>query len=433
MSSLQVGISVPRYSGTLAPSNIKSILHSAMSLTKFRELPLLDGFKVVNYVETLRALPTIHGLNAIRLVTILPGDGELKCTLTRHFIDQTPHYEALSYTWKCATFTQPLILNDDQFLVTANVEVALRHLRYSDKPRTLWIDSICIDQRNVIEKNAQVRLMTSIYDRADRVISWIGVDNEPEDDSNGTELDVAAAFQLAEDIEKEGLKKYLDVVKRHPEIALFSLTRLTERSYFYRQWVIQEVSLAKEILVVCGKHSINWTAISIANEGMAQNGQDFRASLLFTGSNRIFDLFGIRAMEFCREKAVSGHFANDLIDVLRTSRGREVTDPRDMIYSLLGMCGPHSMPVEIDYRKPVLKLYKEIARDAILRSLNLSSSRLCDHWSRDEGLPSWAPNWTHIWAGSWQIRSLDFQGYPPSEVDWIQMAATSISPMIWRL
>ncbi|KAE9377694.1 HET domain-containing protein [Stipitochalara longipes BDJ] len=365
------------------------------ALDEFSELPLLDGFKSVNYVEALRSLPKIEGLHAIRLITILPGvpEDEIHCTMSRHFIDEAGEFETLSYTWKGAAFTQPLTLNNDRFLVTSSVESALKHLRYMDRQRTVWIDSICIDQRNVIEKNAQ------------KVIAWIGMEDEDEDDVGDTKLDVGGAFALANEIGKEGWAKYPEVIKRHSELALFSLTRLSDRSYFRRQWVIQEISLSREIIVMCGPHAIHWNALSEAAEGMRCFGQDPRANLLFGGTRRIWDLFGIRAMEFCREKSVAGHFSNDLLELLQTTRGREATDPRDMVYSLMGICGPDSMPIDVDY----------LARDSILQSLNLNFLRMCDHWSRDEGLPSWTVNWTHIWAGQWMNRSLDFLPRPPAK------------------
>lgn len=301
-------------------------------------------------------------------------------------------------------------------MVTENVEKALNALRLPDKPRTLWVDSICIDQRNVIEKNYQVRLMHNIYDHSQGVVCWVGVDEEEEDAlDEGEHMDIPAAFELARDIERTGSDKYPEVVARHPPAASFTLVKLTERSYFRRQWVIQEVCLTDSVTLQVSQHKLPWSALAASADGIAKFGHDHRASLLFPGSNRIFDLFGVRAMEFCREKTEHGAFSNDLIDLLRTCRGRELTDPRDMIYSLLGICGPNSMPVDIDYRKPVHVLYREVTAAAILRSRDLDFLRLADHLSREEGLPSWSPNWTHIWAGSWQIRSLRFQGYPPKE------------------
>ena len=121
-----------------------------------------------------------------------------------------------------------------------------------------------------------------------------------------------------------------------------------------------------EIIVMCGPHSIHWNALSEAAEGMRRFGQDPKANFLFGGTRRIWDLFGIRVMEFCREKSVAVHFSNDLLELLQTTRGREVTDPRHMVYSLMGICGPDRLPIDLNYRKLVLRFYNEVARDSIL-------------------------------------------------------------------
>jgi hypothetical protein len=55
----------------------------------------------------------------------------------------------------------------------------------------VWIDSICIDQRNVIEKNAPVRLMGAIYQHAQRVIAWVKMEDWDEDDVGDTKLEVS--------------------------------------------------------------------------------------------------------------------------------------------------------------------------------------------------------------------------------------------------
>jgi hypothetical protein len=54
------------------------------------------------------------------------------------------------------------------------LETALRQLCHFDRPRTIWMDTVAINQRGVQERNAQVRRMTDIYRGAARVIIWIG-------------------------------------------------------------------------------------------------------------------------------------------------------------------------------------------------------------------------------------------------------------------
>lgn len=58
-------------------------------------------------------------------------------------------------------------------LVTMNLEVALRYLRHVSEKRVMWIDAICINQRD-IEERGSVMHMGSVYSGASRVIAWLG-------------------------------------------------------------------------------------------------------------------------------------------------------------------------------------------------------------------------------------------------------------------
>lgn len=62
--------------------------------------------------------------------------------------------------------------------VTQILYDALRTLRRATTSRLLWIDQLCINKEDVIERSCQVRLMRLIYNRADLVIAWLS----PEDD-----------------------------------------------------------------------------------------------------------------------------------------------------------------------------------------------------------------------------------------------------------
>lgn len=61
--------------------------------------------------------------------------------------------------------------------MTRKLHLALKRLRHggSGKYRCLWIDSLCIDQSNGIERNHQVSHMGRIYRNAQRVLVWLGV------------------------------------------------------------------------------------------------------------------------------------------------------------------------------------------------------------------------------------------------------------------
>lgn len=119
------------------------------------------------------ALPNVK---ATRLVTLLPGasvDG-IKCDLTVHDLEKNPSYEALSYTWGDPEKVHAISMNGESFGITENVYTFLKRYRHETEPRTVWIDSICINQSDDDEKTAQVKMMGDIYSRSTRVVVWLG-------------------------------------------------------------------------------------------------------------------------------------------------------------------------------------------------------------------------------------------------------------------
>ena len=85
-----------------------------------------------------------------------------------------PDDEALSYCWGVETTERFIEPDGKQFQTTPNLYGALQHLRFERLTRTLWIDRVCMNQRDVGERNQQVRLSHSIYARASPVTAWLG-------------------------------------------------------------------------------------------------------------------------------------------------------------------------------------------------------------------------------------------------------------------
>jgi hypothetical protein len=128
----------------------------------------------------------LKGDRHIRLISLLSGrpTGELHCELSEVSIDELAFnrnqvcYNALSYTWDSQEPDISVICQGQRLSVTRNCEAALRKLqrRREGDPRDLplWIDSICINQADVSERNKQVRMMGEIYFRAHSGIIWLG-------------------------------------------------------------------------------------------------------------------------------------------------------------------------------------------------------------------------------------------------------------------
>jgi Heterokaryon incompatibility protein (HET) len=68
-------------------------------------------------------------------------------------------------------------VDDVLLLVRQNLLCALRALRM-DIAQALWIDALCINQTDGVEKAHQVATMGSIYRRASEVVAYLGEDKE---------------------------------------------------------------------------------------------------------------------------------------------------------------------------------------------------------------------------------------------------------------
>jgi hypothetical protein len=118
----------------------------------------------------------------IRLVEIEPGkfdDPIVMRFIQSNLVNGSHAYEALSYVWGTEFSTSRVIVDEKPITITANLECALRHLRFTVLKRILWIDAISMNQKDTQERNHQVQIMGRIYSTARAVIVWLGaVDKE---------------------------------------------------------------------------------------------------------------------------------------------------------------------------------------------------------------------------------------------------------------
>ncbi|KAM0492237.1 hypothetical protein ACHAP8_010100 [Fusarium lateritium] len=138
----------------------------------------------------------------IRILRILPGnrDDPLRCILRTACLDDDNKYEALSYAWGDPLDCLSIEVNGSQKSITVNLFNALRRLRYAESERYLWVDALCIDQENDVEKSHQVQLMSNIYSRTTTAILWLGdFSDGPNEKANYIHYEaVRSAFTLIE-------------------------------------------------------------------------------------------------------------------------------------------------------------------------------------------------------------------------------------------
>jgi len=89
----------------------------------------------------------------------LTAGSDIKCTTTTISLLDSTEYEALSYVWGDASIRETITFNGLPTEVTKNLYTALTYLRLPDKPRCLWVDALCINQKDMKERNNQVAIM----------------------------------------------------------------------------------------------------------------------------------------------------------------------------------------------------------------------------------------------------------------------------------
>ena len=223
-----------------------------------------QGYKEYTYTK----LPEVRGyIRVLQLLGHGSYDAEVECELlTVDFVNKEllQDYEALSWCWGTAKKTGRVIIRQDKSrsirrrmkMVTPDLVAALRALRHRDRARFLWIDQVCIDQSNPIEKNHQVEMMSDIYGRATKVCVWLG-----ERDLSST---MALDFIKNEVLQLQNFDDLCSDEKNSDKWS--ALLHLMQRPWFSRRWVVQEVALAASTIVYCGSDKISWKSFAVAVE-----------------------------------------------------------------------------------------------------------------------------------------------------------------------
>jgi hypothetical protein len=192
----------------------------------------------------------------IRVIYLAPGkfSDPIRCGLITLSLDNNPRYEALSYAWGVIDSFNLITVDHCPMRVRANLETALRHLRYERRDRILWADAICINQEDDAERTQQVSQMAMIYSKASSTVIYLG----------DLDMDADRAFNALEMFSENRHLRQLPIWKADdPSRIEWSTIIVIERILLFpwwgRIWVIQEVALARELSVfdLCDVESYN--------------------------------------------------------------------------------------------------------------------------------------------------------------------------------
>jgi len=333
---------------------------------------------------------------AIRCLKLLPGkdNEELRCSLIPYHLGQIGgRYEALSYTWGTSEKSCSIQLNGQCFKITSNLESALRHLRRRHGERTLWIDALCINQKDISEVNKYVRRMWAIYEKAQNVVVFLGEAHHSSDKALHLLFDLACLPSEVGERHRQ-ITKYLQDNGKSSEWN--ALLQLMHRPWWGRAWVIQEYAVARKALFLCGSVRIDGDELGKALEYLI----DYKYNAMVPerwlklvrniASTPISHLLTIR-----RKYQLSGKNIKGMeLDILYRSRGSMALDARDKVYSLFRLISeiPKLQP---DYDRPVRDLYMDVVEAMIESSGTLEI--LSQHnrgMDGIPGLPTWCPDWS---------------------------------------
>lgn len=289
------------------------------------------------------ASPNPRSGSFIRLLEVKAADhgakgsdrtgSDFRCSLRIFKLSQAPEFQALSYTWgdplppfsracksswkepprlqhhasqRGSTSPAPHIVVDSHPLaVTPNLLSALQMLAsrsssappgsslreqapplfrgLSSRARYFWIDAICVDQSNVLERNAQVSIMADVFRAAQGVTVWLGPEDQFTADALAAVEAISPLMALTAPNSGPEAKRAWDNISytdffddswysRISEATglqgsithrqWLGLLALLSRPWFQRAWVVQELALARQATVICGEQMVHWTRLA---------------------------------------------------------------------------------------------------------------------------------------------------------------------------
>jgi hypothetical protein len=389
----------------------------------------------------------------IRLLLLFPTatfDEKIQCGIFKASLNgresPVPYY-ALSYVWGNSTETLPIYLNGIQHQVTRNLESALRHLRHL-KYKLLWIDALCINQKDLNERESQIRYMKQIYTKSKQTLVWLGASSDdPAFARNKTKILLWNSTHEQQFKEHSSYARNLEKVAIiRPNLALQAhlvfdfLQRVAESGYhrhslflddgsvpysqldglvassaclklrdalhafaknawWQRIWTLQESVLPDEVLMIWGIHSINFSDVHKASESFAYHYQrrccdwPSGAENLEVHCKQVQN--NISPISHLRNMVRAGEVRLALI--LLTNGNRDATDPQDQIYGVLGLTtfrwGPGG-DMKISYSIPVGHVYQAATVFSIADTGSLAMLSIRHEERQLQYLPSWVPDWS---------------------------------------
>ena len=423
----------------------------------------------------------------IRLLRVAPYHGQdvlavCECTMFTGSLSTQPppKYNAFSYEWGSTehisydySLEDVVIVNGHRVSVTKNLVALLTRYRniaaaapdWQAMQVPIWIDALCIDQSNVQERNSQVALMGAIYREAQATLSWLGEGDDDSDYAMGLIADIGSKIlnipKDEDDVAWVKPESQPELWQRSGYLNRFwsSAGALMKRTYWQRAWIVQEVLLQPNVIIFCGKLVCHYFQLEAIQRWLRRiqgrptpPGVDVDLwQLLSTkvgwysmGWNNLHKRIRVKPLEGTGDGAVDGDGQSHLAwkTWITNTLFKQATDPRDKLYSVLGLVGIDSL--RPDYSSSAEKVFYDFATKNIRIERSLDILSHAGHWELPQStgeshhppaanlfVPSWVPNWDQIsktYDFSWFFNAPD-----RADKDWQSIHATDGDKVPWSV
>ena len=239
-----------------------------------------------------------------------------------------------------------------------------------------------------------MQMMCDIYGQAERVILWWG----PEKDDSSIAMKMIHALGTgsvkADDFETWDVLPELETLD-----GWNALNDLFRRPFWHRSWILQEIVLGKELTVLCGNEVLPWSVLEAGfhrwDEALCQNaasvwnrfgGESWKVT------NNSWDI--MRTVLTVRQAHQRTDPAVHILYMLENLFELDATDPRDKIFSLLGVT---EHKITANYALSAREVYTTFANGQIEQGqgaiLLFAGSGVISDECKTCQLPSWVPDW----------------------------------------
>ena len=384
-------------------------LKEAMNVPFFHErfdAIYASGYPTGNILEKHEHRPLEYTSGKpIRLLEILPcldDASTVRGALTNTTLEAAPRYIALSYEWgspeaaKDGDDGRPLRFYMPRLMVNGLVADARSNLlrilrllrsRVEESQPAIWVDAVCINQRDTTEKNHQVSVIGEIYAKARDVV--VGLNDTGDTAEQGIEnlrkIAIAANACGSQDCEPERAMSdaIASLEKSNAWDALFDLFSDT---WWQRMWIVQEVVLASNAIFLIGSASFSFKAVEevmraeslirdILSRSNSQHVHRFVDNPGWTAARNILQT----RFECAKAKRPS------LPVLFWRFHNHRCTLIQEKMYALLAMCNPQSTPGRsfVDYSCSAVEAYADFLHWYVGKYHNLDILSLSAPFQQD--------------------------------------------------